>query len=77
MQNLMLIGTAANRPNTVGSIYALRRGGEWEQPADIPPDASVQAITQDLTDAKVLYRDRPHSQWRHRQLLRREGHARI
>lgn len=55
MQNLMLVGTAANRPGTVGSLYALRHGGEWEQVADIPGDASVQAITPDPTDPQVLY----------------------
>ncbi|MDR5832290.1 hypothetical protein P9250_30980 [Caballeronia sp. LP006] len=55
MQNLMLVGTAANRPNTVGSIYALHPGGDWEQVTGIPSDASVQAITPDPTDANVLY----------------------
>jgi len=55
MQNLMLVGTAANRPNTVGSIYALHPGGEWENVGDIPPDASVQAITPDPSDPRTMY----------------------
>jgi photosystem II stability/assembly factor-like uncharacterized protein len=55
MQNLMLVGTAANRPNTVGSIYMLTPGGEWEQVADIPADASIQAITVDPTNSQVMY----------------------
>ncbi|WP_025597387.1 sialidase family protein [Burkholderia sp. WSM2230] len=55
MQTLMLVGTAANRPNTVGSIYALQPGGDWEQVTGIPADASVQAITPDPTDPQILY----------------------
>ncbi|WP_027212649.1 WD40/YVTN/BNR-like repeat-containing protein [Burkholderia sp. WSM2232] len=55
MQNLMLVGTAANRPNAVGSIYALQPGGDWEQVSGIPADASVQAITPDPTDPQILY----------------------
>jgi photosystem II stability/assembly factor-like uncharacterized protein len=55
MQRLMLVGTAANRPNTVGSIYTFTPGGEWEQAADIPADASIQAITPDSKDPQTMY----------------------
>ncbi|MDR5825988.1 VPS10 domain-containing protein [Caballeronia sp. LZ043] len=45
MKNLMLVGTAASRADAVGTMFALRPGGEWEAVDGIPLDASVQAIT--------------------------------
>ncbi|MDR5752467.1 MULTISPECIES: VPS10 domain-containing protein [unclassified Caballeronia] len=45
MKNLMLVGTAASRPDAIGTIFTLRPGGEWETADGIPADASVQAIT--------------------------------
>lgn len=45
MRNLMLVGTAVTRPESVGTLYKIRDGGEWEVAQGIPLDASVQAIT--------------------------------
>src|SRR6202012_1942008 len=45
MKELMLVGTAANRPNAIGWGYRRKPGGEWEKLTDCPDDASVQAIT--------------------------------
>jgi photosystem II stability/assembly factor-like uncharacterized protein len=55
MRNVMLVGTAATRPNTVGTLYRLEHGGEWEQVPGIPAGVSVQAITHHPARDNVIY----------------------
>ena len=57
MKELMLVGTAANRPNAIGSMYRLKPGGEWEKLTDFPDDASVQAITPHPERFKISFGD--------------------
>jgi photosystem II stability/assembly factor-like uncharacterized protein len=55
MKEVMLVGTAANRPNAIGSLYRLEPGGEWQKLTDFPDDASVQAITPDPERPALLF----------------------
>ena len=42
MKELMLVGTAANRPNAIGSMYRLEPGGEWQKLTGFPDDRSEE-----------------------------------
>jgi len=55
MQNLILVGTAVTRPESIGSMYQMRPGGAWEIANGIPPDAAVQAITPHPTRDNLVF----------------------
>ncbi|GJH12746.1 hypothetical protein CBA19CS11_27930 [Caballeronia novacaledonica] len=55
MKNLMLVGTAATRPDALGTMFTLRPGGEWETADGMPHDASVQAITPHPEQENLLF----------------------
>lgn len=55
MRNVMLVGTAVTRPGSVGTLYRLRPGGEWDTLSGIPLDAAVQAITPHPTREDWVY----------------------
>jgi photosystem II stability/assembly factor-like uncharacterized protein len=55
MRNVMLVGTAVTRPGAIGSLFKMQDGGEWQASADIPADASVQAITPHPTRDGVVF----------------------
>lgn len=55
MQNLILVGTAVTRPESIGSMYQMRPGGEWELADGIPADAAVQAITPHPSRANLVF----------------------
>jgi photosystem II stability/assembly factor-like uncharacterized protein len=55
MRNVVLVGTAVTRPNSVGTLFRLDPGGDWNTVEGIPPDASVQAITPHPERDNVVY----------------------
>jgi hypothetical protein len=55
MQNLILVGTAVTRPESIGSMYQMRPGGQWELANGIPADAAVQAITPHPTRENLVF----------------------
>lgn len=55
MRGVILVGTAVTRPDSVGSLYRLTSGGEWERPATLSDDAAVQAITPHPTKPDTVY----------------------
>lgn len=55
MRNLILVGTAVTRPESVGSMYRIRPDGEWETATGIPLDAGVQAITPHPTREHLVF----------------------
>jgi photosystem II stability/assembly factor-like uncharacterized protein len=55
MQNLILVGTAVTRPESIGSMYQMRPGGAWEMANGIPADAAVQAITPHPTRERLVF----------------------
>lgn len=44
MDKVLFAGTAVTRENSIGSLYKLVHGQQWEKVRDIPDNAAVQAI---------------------------------
>jgi photosystem II stability/assembly factor-like uncharacterized protein len=55
MRGVVLAGTAVTRPGCTGGLYRLEHGGAWRLVADIPPDASLTAITPHPTEPAVVF----------------------
>jgi len=55
MEKILYAGTAVTREDSIGSIYRLAHGGQWEKVPDIPDDAAVQAIVRHPTLKQIVF----------------------